>query len=191
MKPAGSVSICSPAISVSTPPRSAGMLAVELPPTVVVDHEGDDRITNGFEFPDAPACTDAQAEAMALPDAIPDRVFIGSCTGGRNRPDHPRARPRAHPRPAGRRAVPRPVPRPRRATPARLDAEPAGERAGADPRGMTIDLVGQTVLGRDGRGDGFEVDAFRKACLLEGVDEISLTLGCEADIARYEAGHRQ
>jgi 3-isopropylmalate/(R)-2-methylmalate dehydratase small subunit len=56
---------------------------------------------------------------------------------------------------------------------------------------MTVDLVGQTVLGPDGRSDAFEVDAFRKACLLEGVDAISLTLGYEADIARFEAERRQ
>jgi 3-isopropylmalate/(R)-2-methylmalate dehydratase small subunit len=56
---------------------------------------------------------------------------------------------------------------------------------------VTIDLERQTVLGPDGRDDRFDIDSFRKDCLLRGVDEISLTLGHEADIARHEARMRQ
>jgi 3-isopropylmalate/(R)-2-methylmalate dehydratase small subunit len=56
---------------------------------------------------------------------------------------------------------------------------------------LTVDLREQTVLGPDGRADRFEIDAFRKDCLLRGVDEISLTLGYDADIARHEARMRE
>ena len=55
---------------------------------------------------------------------------------------------------------------------------------------MTVDLAKQTVAGPDGITDSFEIDSFRKDCLLKGVDEVSLTLGYEAEIARFEAQHR-
>ena len=51
---------------------------------------------------------------------------------------------------------------------------------------LTIDLAAQTVLAPDGQVDRFDIDPFRKACLLEGVDEIDLTLKHEAAIAEYE-----
>ncbi|MBK8765485.1 MAG: 3-isopropylmalate dehydratase small subunit [Burkholderiaceae bacterium] len=56
---------------------------------------------------------------------------------------------------------------------------------------LTVDLEHQTVTGPDGSSDGFEIDSFRKDCLLKGVDEVSLTLGYEADIVRFEAGLRR
>lgn len=52
---------------------------------------------------------------------------------------------------------------------------------------LTIDLPAQTVLLPDGSTESFEVDPFRKECLLAGVDEIELTLRYEAQIAAYEA----
>ena len=55
---------------------------------------------------------------------------------------------------------------------------------------LTIDLPRQTVAGPDGRIDHFDIDPFRKACLLEGVDEIALTLKHEAAIAAYEERQR-
>jgi 3-isopropylmalate/(R)-2-methylmalate dehydratase small subunit len=33
----------------------------------------------------------------------------------------------------------------------------------------------------------FEIDSFRKDCLLQGVDEVSLTMTYAPDIARFEA----
>ena len=51
---------------------------------------------------------------------------------------------------------------------------------------ITIDLANQTVTGPDGKTDRFEIDSFRKECLLKGVDEVNLTLSYEADIARFE-----
>jgi 3-isopropylmalate/(R)-2-methylmalate dehydratase small subunit len=55
---------------------------------------------------------------------------------------------------------------------------------------ITIDLANQTVTGPDGKADRFEIDSFRKDCLLKGVDEVNLTLGYEADIARFEQRQR-
>lgn len=54
---------------------------------------------------------------------------------------------------------------------------------------ITVDLPSQTVSGPDGKVDGFEIDSFRKDCLLKGVDEITMTLGYEADIAAFESRH--
>lgn len=56
---------------------------------------------------------------------------------------------------------------------------------------LDVDLVSQTVKGPDGQIDRFEIDAFRKECLVAGKDDISLTLGHEAEIAAYEARRRQ
>ena len=55
---------------------------------------------------------------------------------------------------------------------------------------ITIDLANQTVTGPDGKADRFEIDSFRKDCLLKGVDEVNLTLSYEADIARFEQRQR-
>ncbi len=56
---------------------------------------------------------------------------------------------------------------------------------------IMVDLVNQKVTGPDGIADSFEIDAFRKDCLLKGVDELSLTLGYEAEIASFETRHRK
>jgi len=55
---------------------------------------------------------------------------------------------------------------------------------------ITIDLANQSVTGPDGKADRFEIDSFRKDCLLKGVDEVNLTLSYEADIARFEQRQR-
>lgn len=52
---------------------------------------------------------------------------------------------------------------------------------------ITVDLPSQTVKGPDGKIDTFQIDSFRKECLLQGIDEISMTLSYEKDIAAYEA----
>lgn len=56
---------------------------------------------------------------------------------------------------------------------------------------MKIDLPAQTVTGPEGAAYGFEIDAFRKKCLLEGLDDIGITLQHEAAIAAFEAKYRQ
>ena len=71
----------------------------------------------------------------------------------------------------------------------RVDALRAALRA-TPGASMTIDLAQQTVSGPDGRIDEFDIDGFRKDCLLRGVDEISLTLSYEAQIAAFEDRRR-
>jgi 3-isopropylmalate/(R)-2-methylmalate dehydratase small subunit len=55
---------------------------------------------------------------------------------------------------------------------------------------LTVDLDAQTVTAPDGVTHRFEIDPFRKQMLLSGQDDIGLTLGYEAQIAAFEAGHR-
>jgi 3-isopropylmalate/(R)-2-methylmalate dehydratase small subunit len=51
---------------------------------------------------------------------------------------------------------------------------------------ITVDLAAQTVAGPDGKIDSFEIDAFRKHCMINGLDEIGLTLEKAPAIAAYE-----
>ena len=52
---------------------------------------------------------------------------------------------------------------------------------------LTIDLASQRVIRPNGEAFGFEVDAFRKHCLLNGLDDIGLTLQDQAAIRDFEA----
>jgi 3-isopropylmalate/(R)-2-methylmalate dehydratase small subunit len=52
---------------------------------------------------------------------------------------------------------------------------------------ITVDLARQVVIRPDGTEINFEVDAFRKNCLLNGLDDIGLTLEHAAAIDDYEA----
>ncbi|VAW58261.1 3-isopropylmalate dehydratase small subunit [hydrothermal vent metagenome] len=56
---------------------------------------------------------------------------------------------------------------------------------------VTIDLENQTVTTQDGEEYAFEVDAFRKHCLLNGFDDIALTLEHAQDIKAYEEKMKQ
>jgi 3-isopropylmalate/(R)-2-methylmalate dehydratase small subunit len=49
-----------------------------------------------------------------------------------------------------------------------------------------VDLEAQYIQARDGPRYRFELDAFRKHCLLNGVDEISLTLSYHDEIVSFE-----
>ena len=51
---------------------------------------------------------------------------------------------------------------------------------------LSVDLAAQTVTTPGGASFHFDVDPFRKNCLLNGLDEIGLTLQKEADITAYE-----
>jgi 3-isopropylmalate/(R)-2-methylmalate dehydratase small subunit len=51
---------------------------------------------------------------------------------------------------------------------------------------LTIDLEKQEIRGPDGGTIKFEVDSFRKHCLMNGLDDIGLTLQKDAAIAAYE-----
>jgi 3-isopropylmalate/(R)-2-methylmalate dehydratase small subunit len=52
---------------------------------------------------------------------------------------------------------------------------------------LTVDLEAQVVVRPNGSKIPFEVDAFRKHCLLNGLDDIGLTLEHTAAIDSYEA----
>ncbi|MCL6637492.1 MAG: 3-isopropylmalate dehydratase small subunit [Alicyclobacillus sp.] len=52
---------------------------------------------------------------------------------------------------------------------------------------LTVDLEQQVVESADGARYPFEIDPFRRKMLLEGLDDIGLTLTHEAQIAAYEA----
>ena len=60
---------------------------------------------------------------------------------------------------------------------------------GANAR-ISVDLEKQEIHGPDGGTITFEVDAFRKQCLLNGWDDISLTLRSEGKISAYEKDHK-
>ena len=59
-------------------------------------------------------------------------------------------------------------------------------RKGANAR-MTVDLENQVVTTSDGQSFPFQVDAFRKHCLLNGLDDIGLTMEKAPAIDAYEA----
>ena len=52
---------------------------------------------------------------------------------------------------------------------------------------LTVDLENQTITGPDGGEISFEVDAHKKHCLLNGLDDIGLTLEKAASIDSFEA----
>jgi 3-isopropylmalate/(R)-2-methylmalate dehydratase small subunit len=52
---------------------------------------------------------------------------------------------------------------------------------------ITVDLERQVVVDPDGRQLPFDIDPFSRECLLEGLDEIALTLRRAGEIDRYEA----
>lgn len=56
---------------------------------------------------------------------------------------------------------------------------------------ITIDLQSQTVSDVNGFHSTFEIDAFRKECLLHGLDDIGLTLRHADALTRFESRHDQ
>jgi 3-isopropylmalate/(R)-2-methylmalate dehydratase small subunit len=78
--------------------------------------------------------------------------------------------------------------------PVRVPAEVASEmrrqlhaQVGAT---VKVDLERQTVTGPDGKPHSFEMHPLRKRCLLEGLDDISLTQRYRGEFETFEAGHR-
>ncbi len=57
------------------------------------------------------------------------------------------------------------------------------------PYQMTVDLETCTVQDDDGLSLTFEVQSFRRHCLLNGLDDIALTLEQEEKITHYEIAH--
>ena len=52
---------------------------------------------------------------------------------------------------------------------------------------LTVDLEAQEIRGPDGGTVAFELDPFRKHCLLEGLDDVGLTMAKKPAIDRFEA----
>lgn len=57
---------------------------------------------------------------------------------------------------------------------------------GDQPYQLTCDLASQRVYDQDGLSFSFEVDPYRKTCLLEGLDDIGITLRSDEAISQYE-----
>ncbi len=55
---------------------------------------------------------------------------------------------------------------------------------------VTVDLEKQEIAGPDGGTIKFDIDPFRKHCLLNGLDDIGLTLQKEAKIAAFEEARK-
>ncbi|HHH89664.1 MAG TPA: 3-isopropylmalate dehydratase small subunit, partial [Aliiroseovarius sp.] len=58
-------------------------------------------------------------------------------------------------------------------------------RRGENAR-VTVDLEAQEITTSDGQVIGFDIDPFKKHCLLEGLDDIGLTLARKPAITRFE-----
>jgi 3-isopropylmalate/(R)-2-methylmalate dehydratase small subunit len=54
---------------------------------------------------------------------------------------------------------------------------------------LTVDLENCVVTDEEGFSSRFAIDEFTRHCLLEGLDDIGLTLQHQAEIARYETEH--
>ena len=74
---------------------------------------------------------------------------------------------------------------PIRVTQGQLDALLADAEKGANAT-LSVDLEAQEIRRPDGGTIAFEMDPFRKHCLLNGLDDIGLTLEREGDIAGFE-----
>jgi 3-isopropylmalate/(R)-2-methylmalate dehydratase small subunit len=62
-------------------------------------------------------------------------------------------------------------------------------RSQQDGYQLTVDLEQRTVYDDRGFSADFQIDDFVRHCLLNGLDDIGLTLQHESDIAAYEARH--
>ena len=55
---------------------------------------------------------------------------------------------------------------------------------------MSIDLEAQTITLADGASVAFEIESFRKHRLLNGLDDIEITLQKKAEIGAFEASQK-
>ncbi len=81
---------------------------------------------------------------------------------------------------------------PIRVTPEELELLLENARRGENAR-LTVDLEAQTISASDGEVIAFDIDPFRKHCLLNGLDDIGLTMEKTGEIEHYEernAGER-
>ena len=79
--------------------------------------------------------------------------------------------------------------------PIALDAETVDrlfeQSGGGQALQLTVDLAAQQISGAEDGPIAFDVDPFRKHCLLEGLDDIGLTLQHVDDIKAYEERRRR
>jgi len=54
---------------------------------------------------------------------------------------------------------------------------------------LTVDLENRQMRDEHGFAAGFQIDDFTRQCLLEGLDDIGLTLQHASEISKYEATH--
>jgi 3-isopropylmalate/(R)-2-methylmalate dehydratase small subunit len=54
---------------------------------------------------------------------------------------------------------------------------------------LTVDLEAQQLVTASGRTIPFEIDPFARECILEGLDDVGLTLRRADEISAYEATH--
>lgn len=71
-----------------------------------------------------------------------------------------------------------------------VDALMRDAEKGANAR-LTVDLAAQTVTGADGTAYGFDIDPFRKHCLMNGLDDIGLTMEKAPAIDSFESAMAQ
>ncbi|MEI8035000.1 MAG: 3-isopropylmalate dehydratase small subunit [Betaproteobacteria bacterium] len=64
------------------------------------------------------------------------------------------------------------------------------ETAAKEGYRLAVDLEQQTVSTPSGRSFSFEIDAFRKHCIMNGLDDIGLTLNHADKIRAFEAKHK-
>ena len=56
---------------------------------------------------------------------------------------------------------------------------------------LEVDLEAQSIVTPDGMQYSFELEGFKKHCLINGLDEIALTLRHKKKISEFEASHKQ
>ncbi|MDD9875826.1 MAG: 3-isopropylmalate dehydratase small subunit [Magnetovibrio sp.] len=78
---------------------------------------------------------------------------------------------------------------PIKVTKEQLDALMDDAERGANAT-LTIDLEAQTIKGPDGGEIAFEIDEFKKHCLLNGLDDVGLTMQEKDKIDSYEASQK-
>jgi len=76
-----------------------------------------------------------------------------------------------------------------RVSPEELEALMDDAEKGGNAR-LTVDLESQTVTRPNGEVIRFDIDPFRKRCLIEGLDDIGLTLQHASQIDSFEARQR-
>ena len=64
------------------------------------------------------------------------------------------------------------------------------DRTLSSPVEITVDLPAQTVTLPDGAHHRFEIDDFRKDCLIRGLDELAMTLALDDRIRAFEERHQ-